>query len=153
MKLNHAMLSGLVMAGLMLTGMSTGPSARRSPMELGNFSVSLTVKDIQASKAFYEKLGFVQILGDAGQGWAIMKNGSTNFGLFQGMFERNMLTFNPRWDQNGAAAAKSEDVRSIQKRLKDAGVDVGAAIESAQGPGSFSVKDPDGNPILFDQHL
>ena len=121
-------------------------------MELGNFSVSLAVKDIKASKAFYEKLGFSQTLGDPAQGWAIMKNGSTNIGLFQGMFERNILTFNPGWDQNGAPAGEFEDVRDIQKRLKDSGVEVGAAIESDQGPGSFTVTDPDGNPILFDQH-
>lgn len=122
-------------------------------MELGNFSVSLAVSDIQASKDFYEKLGFVQILGDAQQGWAIMKNGGTNIGLFQGMFERNMLTFNPGWDHAGNVDGKSEDIRTIQKRLREAGVDVGVAIEGTKGPGSFTVTDPDGNPVLIDQHI
>lgn len=122
-------------------------------MALGNFSVSLTVRDIGASKAFYEKLGFVQILGDPAQGWAIMKNGTTNIGLFQGAFDRNMLTFNPGWDQNGSPTGAFEDVRSIQRRLREAGIAVGAEIGSASGPASFTITDPDGNPILFDQHL
>lgn len=122
-------------------------------MELGNFSVSLAVKDIKASKSFYEKLGFVQVFGDVGQGWAIMKNGGAKIGLFQGMFERNALTFNPGWDQDGETDGKAEDVRSIQKRLKDAGIDTGAPIEGASGPAHFMVTDPDGNPVLFDQHI
>ena len=121
-------------------------------MTLGNFSVSLTVRDINASKAFYENLGFVQILGDTAQGWAIMKNGSTNVGLFQGAFERNTLTFNPGWDQDGGPTGAFEDVRAIQRRLREAGIEVGAEIESASGPAGFTVVDPDGNPILFDQH-
>ncbi len=122
-------------------------------MELGNFSASLAVKDIEASKAFYEKLGFVQVLGEPRKCSAIMKNGSTKIGLFQGMFEKNLLTFNPGWDQEGKPSGKFEDVRSIQKRLKNLGVDVGAEIESKSGPASFMVTDPDGNPILLDQHL
>ncbi len=122
-------------------------------MGLGNFSVSLAVKDIRASKAFYEKLGFVQIMGDIGQGWAIMKNGSTNIGLFQGMFERNALTFNPGWDQDGKPDSQADDIRTIQQRLQAAGIDVGAEIEGTAGPASFAVTDPDGNPVLFDQHV
>ena len=122
-------------------------------MDLGNFSVSLAVKDLAASKDFYEKLGFSQVHGDVSQGWAIMSCGSTNIGLFQGMFERNTLTFNPGWDANGKPLGNLEDIRAIQKRLSDAGVDVGATIESAAGPASFMVTDPDGNPILFDQHI
>ena len=122
-------------------------------MTLGNFSVSLTVRDIGASKAFYERLGFVQVLGDTAQGWAIMKNGGTNIGLFQGAFERNTLTFNPGWDQDGSPLDTFEDVRAIQRRLREAGLDTGAAIDSASGPAAFTVTDPDGNPILFDQHL
>lgn len=122
-------------------------------MHLGNFSVSLAVKDIRASKDFYGKLGFVQIGGDVAQGWSILKNGSTKIGLFQGMFEKNALTFNPGWDQDGKPDGKSEDVRTIQKRLKDAGVDAGADIESASGPAHFMLTDPDGNPVLFDQHI
>ena len=121
-------------------------------MALGNFSVSLTVRDIEASKAFYEKLGFTQVFGNPAQHWVIMQNGTTNIGLFQGMFPRNALTFNPGWDHNGRATASFEDVRAIQRRLRQAGLDTGAAIESASGPASFSVTDPDGNPILFDQH-
>lgn len=122
-------------------------------MKLGNFSVSLAVKDIQASKDFYEKLGFAQVFGDVAQGWAIMKNGGTKVGLFQGMFERNLLTFNPGWDENGQPVGEYDDIRVIQARLESAGVDVGAAIEAPAGPANFTVTDPDGNPILFDQHL
>ena len=121
-------------------------------MQLGNFSVSLNVSDINASRAFYEKLGFREIGGDVAQNWVIMKNGSTNIGLFQGMFPRNALTFNPGWDSDGQNLAEFEDVRAIQRRLREAGLDAGAAIESESGPASFSVTDPDGNPILFDQH-
>ncbi len=123
------------------------------PPELGNFSVSLTVKDIGASKAFYEKLGFIQVDGSLTKGWAIMNNGATKIGLFQGMFERNTLTFNPGWDQNGMPNANAEDIRSLQQRLKRAGLETGAEIKSAKGPASFAITDPDGNPILFDQHF
>ena len=122
-------------------------------MALGNFSVSLTVRDINASKAFYEKLGFHQVFGNPAQHWVIMQSGTTNIGLFQGMFPKNGLTFNPGWDQDGAPVGEFEDVREIQKRLKAAGIEVGAEIEGASGPGSFMVTDPDGNPVLFDQHV
>lgn len=122
-------------------------------MHLGNFSVSLTVKNIKTSKEFYEKIGFSQVHGDVAQGWAIMTNGSSKIGLFQGMFDRNLLTFNPGWDQDGNPDGKSEDIRRIQSRIGETGIDVGAAIESAQGPASFTITDPDGNSILFDQHL
>lgn len=122
-------------------------------MHLGTFSVSLAVKDIAASKAFYERLGFAQVFGDLGQGWAIMKNGSTNIGLFQGMFEKNMLTFSPGWDQDGKPDRKSGDIRTLQKQLKDGGLDVGPDIESDSGPASFTLTDPDGNPVLIDQHV
>ena len=121
-------------------------------MDPGNFSVSLTVRDINASKAFYERLGFVQAFGNPAQGWVIMKNGTTKIGLFQNMFPRNMLTFNPGWDHDGNPTATFEDVRNIQRRLGEAGIDVGTPIDSASGPASFTVTDPDGNPILFDQH-
>lgn len=122
-------------------------------MHLGNFSVSLAVKDIQASKTFYEKIGFAQAFGEAEQGWVIMKNGSTKVGLFQGMFERNLLTFNPGWDEDGQPVGEFDDIRTIQQRLKDSGIEVGADIEGSTGPANFFVTDPDGNPILFDQHL
>ena len=108
MKLAHILLSGLILAA----ATQAPPPAARSPMPLGNFSVSLTVRDIGAAKAFYEKLGFVQIGGDPAQRWVIMKNGSTNIGLFQGMFPRNALTFNPGWDQDGSPTGAFEDVRS-----------------------------------------
>ena len=121
-------------------------------MELGNFSVSLAVKDIHASKAFYEKLGFTQIHGDTAQGWAILKNGTTNIGLFQGMFEGNILTFNPGWDHDGNPTGDFEDVRRLQRRLTEAGLEAGTPIDSASGPASFTLTDPDGNPILIDQH-
>ena len=149
MKLIHLMLSGLALGASMLAGPSTG----RSTMEIGNFSVSLAVKDIEASKAFYEKLGFVQFGGDVAQKWVILKNGATNIGLFQGMFDKNALTFNPGWDHEAKPDGKAQDIRVIQQRLNAAGVDTGAAIESPSGPGSFMLTDPDGNPILFDQHL
>lgn len=122
-------------------------------MNLGAFSVSLTVKDLEASRAFYEKLGFVVFGGDAEQNWLIMKNGSTLIGLFHGMFENNILTFNPGWDENGKDVDPFTDVREIQKALKATGVSIAVeADESTTGPASFVVVDPDGNPILVDQH-
>ena len=148
MKLAHLILSGLILAA----ATQAPPPAARNTMDPGNFSVSLTVRDINASRAFYEKLGFVQAFGNPAQGWVIMKNGTTKIGLFQGMFPRNMLTFNPGWDHDGNPTATFEDVRSIQRRLRAGGLDVGTAITSASGPASFTLTDPDGNPILFDQH-
>lgn len=123
-------------------------------MELGAFSSSLAVKDIQASRQFYEKLGFTSFMGDPTQNWLIMKNGDHIIGLFQGMFERNMLTFNPGWDQNAQSVGKFTDVRDLQRQLKAGGVQfVSEADESTTGPASFVVVDPDGNPILVDQHV
>lgn len=122
-------------------------------MDLGNFSISLSVKDIHASKAFYEKLGFKAFADTIHQNWLIMKNGDTIVGLFQGMFDRNMLTFNPGWDNNAQNLASFTDVREIQRRLKAQGITpVQEADESTTGPASFVVVDPDGNPILVDQH-
>jgi lactoylglutathione lyase len=123
-------------------------------MQLGAFSVSLTVKDIAASAAFYEKLGFTSFGGDITQNWLILKNGETVIGLFQGMFERNMLTFNPGWNQNAEAVDSFTDVRDIQRELKSQGAEfVSEADETSTGPGSFIVLDPDGNPVLVDQHV
>ena len=123
-------------------------------MELGAFSASLTVKDIQVSKEFYEKLGFEFFGGDIEQNWLILKNGDTVIGLFQGMFEKNMLTFNPGWDGNAQELDDFTDVREIQAQLKGKGVEfIDEADESTTGPASFSVLDPDGNPILLDQHV
>ena len=123
-------------------------------MDLGAFSVSLNVKDIAASRAFYEKLGFSQFHGDQSQGWLILRNGDTVIGLFQGMFERNSLTFNPGWDANAEPVGSFTDVRELQRQLRVAGVEFTAeADESGSGPAYFTLVDPDGNPILFDQHV
>lgn len=123
-------------------------------MELGNFSVSLAVKDIAASRAFYEKLGFTVWSGDQSKNWLILKNGVTVIGLFQGMFERNILTFNPGWDSDANTLRQFSDVRVLQHSLKAQGVPlISEADETTSGPASFMVEDPDGNQILFDQHV
>lgn len=123
-------------------------------MELGAFSISLAVKDIHASKAFYEKLGFKDLGGDISQNWLILKNGETVIGLFQGMFEKNMLTFNPGWDSNAQKIGTFTDVRELQRQLKEQGVELtGETDASTAGPAYFMLTDPDGNPILVDQHV
>ena len=123
-------------------------------MELGNFSVSLAVKDIEASKRFYEKLGFSVFGGNQTQNWLTLKNGEHVIGLFQGMFEKNILTFNPGWDSNAQPIGTFTDVRVLQRQLKDLGVVMlTEADESTSGPASFMIADPDGNTILVDQHL
>jgi lactoylglutathione lyase len=123
-------------------------------MDLGTFSVSLNVKDLEASGGFYEALGFSQFHGDASQGWLILRNGSTVIGLFQGMLERNTLTFNPGWDGNAQPVEGFTDVRELQHRLKDAGIEIATEVdESSSGPGFFIVNDPDGNPVFVDQHV
>lgn len=123
-------------------------------MQLGAFSVSLAVKDLQASKTFYELLGFTAFMGNAEQHWLILRNGDHVIGLFQGMFERNILTFNPGWDQNAKPLGSFTDVRELQRQLKAQGVKPSTeADETTTGPASFVVIDPDGNPILFDQHV
>ena len=123
-------------------------------MELGNFSISLTVKDIEASKQFYEKFGFKTFGGDQSQGWLILKNGNYVIGLFKGMFEKNMLTFNPGWDSNAQKLPSFTDVRELQRKLRAQGVTLmSEADESTTGPASFMAMDPDGNPILVDQHV
>lgn len=123
-------------------------------MDLGVFSISLAVKDIGVSKEFYEKLGFEVFGGDASQNWLIMKNGDHAIGLFQGMFEKNTLTFNPGWDSNARELDTYTDVRELQRHLKEQGVElIREADESTSGPASFVSVDPDGNPILVDQHV
>ena len=123
-------------------------------MDLGNFCMSLTVKDLQASKAFYEKFGFQVCAGDASQNWLVLKNGDKKIGLFQGMFEKNMLTFNPGLDSAGNKVGSFTDVRELQKQLKAKGVTITTeADETTSGPASFIAVDPDGNPILVDQHV
>lgn len=123
-------------------------------MELGAFSISLTVKNIEASRAFYEKFGFQVFGGDASQNWLILKNGDCIIGLFQGMFDKNILTFNPGWDNNARQLDKFMDIRELQQQLKAQGVTFESeADENTTGPASFVVIDPDGNPILLDQHV
>ncbi len=123
-------------------------------MELGAFSISLAVKDIEASRAFYEKFGFTVFGGDASQNWLILKNGDHAIGLFQGMFEKNTLTFNPGWDSNASNLDTFTDVRDLQRQLKAQGVQLTTeADETTTGPASFVAVDPDGNPILVDQHV
>ncbi len=123
-------------------------------MELGAFSISLAVQDLEASRAFYEKFGFETVGGDASQNWLILRNGDHTIGLFQGMFERNILTFNPGWDRNAQKLEDFTDVRDLQRQLKAEGVELQQeADESTTGPASFVAIDPDGNPILVDQHV
>lgn len=122
-------------------------------MDLGAFSVSLSVSDIKASRDFYEKLGFVAVGGNVDDNWLILRNGDHVIGLFQGMFDRNMLTFNPGWNQQSRETETYTDVREIQRRLKEEGVALSSeADESSEGPASIMLADPDGNPILIDQH-
>ena len=122
-------------------------------MDLGAFSVSLAVKDLDASRTFYEALGFTVFHGEAAQGWLMLNHGSTVIGLFQGMFERNILTFNPGWDQGAQPVDPFTDVREIQRRLKAAGIAIDPEADATStGPASISITDPDGNPILIDQH-
>ncbi|MFD1607801.1 VOC family protein [Oceanobacillus luteolus] len=122
-------------------------------MELGAFSISLNVKDIKKSKEFYEKLGFKTLGGDMEQNWLILKNGDTVIGLFQGMFDKNLLTFNPGWDQNAENLEEFTDVRELQKELKKNGIKlIQEADETTEGPAFITLEDPDGNPILIDQH-
>ena len=123
-------------------------------MELGAFSVSLAVKDLEASRRFYETLGFTAFVGNQSQNWLIMKNGDHVIGLFQGMFEKNILTFNPGWSQGARQLDEFTDVRELQRQLREQGVSIIAeADESSTGPASFMIVDPDGNTILVDQHV
>jgi catechol 2,3-dioxygenase-like lactoylglutathione lyase family enzyme len=125
----------------------------RKTMNLGNFSVSLAVKDFAKSKEFYEKLGF-QFIGGDGKKWGIMQNETSTIGLFQGMFPKNALTFNPGWDRNGKTLKEFEDVRDLQKSLIAKGLTLTTkADESSTGPAHIALEDPDGNPILIDQHV
>jgi len=123
-------------------------------MNLGSLSVSLAVRDIKASKAFYEKLGFKEFHGDISQNWLILKNGDHVIGLFQGMFDKNTLTFNPGWDQNAQPLDTFTDIRELQKKLKEQGLELASeADENTTGPASLMLFDPDGNPFLIDQHV
>ncbi len=123
-------------------------------MQLGAFSISLSVKDLKVSRTFYEKLGFEMIGGDMEHDYVIMKNGDAIVGLFQGMFEKNILTFNPGWDQEASELQAFEDVRALHEKIKASGIETEQeSLEEEKGPGSFVMVDPDGNPILVDQHI
>ncbi len=155
MKATTALILALTLATF---GRAIPASATRSgeeaTMELGNFSVSLAVKDIHASKAFYGKLGFRKVGGNIDQNWLILQNEGTTIGLFQGMFENNILTFNPGWTKDQETLDDFLDVREIQASLKEQGIELTTeADESTDGPTSFVLADPDGNTILFDQHV
>lgn len=123
-------------------------------MQLGTFSLSLTVEDIQKSYEFYQRLGFSKFHGDIEQNWLILKNGNCTLGLFQGMFPKNILTFNPGWDDQANALASFTDIRELQQELESQGVKIHTPVkENTTGPGSLIIEDPDGNPILLDQHV
>jgi catechol 2,3-dioxygenase-like lactoylglutathione lyase family enzyme len=135
-------------------GAPTAKSDDPPPIRLGNFSVSLSVKDIAKSREFYEKLGFRVWGGDQAKNWLIMQNDTATIGLFQGSLEKNTLTFNPGWDRSGNALSSFDDVREIQKVLESRGLVLATKVDvSSTGPGSFMLMDPDGNPILVDQHV
>jgi catechol 2,3-dioxygenase-like lactoylglutathione lyase family enzyme len=132
----------------------SSPDTKETRMGLGAFSVSLAVKDIKASQAFYGKLGFESIMGKAEQNWIILRNGTTTIGLFQGMFEDDILTFNPGWDAEAKPVKTFEDVRDLHARLRKGGLEtLQEAGLDGDGPASFVLVDPDGNPVLFDQHV
>ena len=152
-------LSSVTLAGLAAVILTTNfPQDKQAdkdePVQLGNFSVSLNVKDIKASKAFYEKLDFKEVGGILEQNWVVLQNGTTTVGLFQGMFEKNMMTFNPGWDSKKETLKEFQDVRELQRTLKARGIELQAeADETTDGPAYFMLVDPDGNPILVDQHV
>ena len=151
--LKYLLVLALVAAAAAV-GATVASNASHSAMKLGAFSVSLSVKDIAASRAFYEKLGFSQVMGDPAQHWLILRNGETTIGLFQGMFPRNTLTFNPGWTSQNQPLLEFQDVRDLQRQLKAQGVKLDTeADEKTKGPASIMLTDPDGNPILFDQHV
>ena len=152
--LGSVTLAGLA-AVILTTNLPQDKQAKKDdPVQLGNFSISLNVKDIKASKAFYEKLDFEQVAGNLEQNWVVLQNGTTKIGLFQGMFEKNSLTFNPGWDHERKTPEDFQDVREIQRILKQRGIELQTeADESTDGPAYFTLVDPDGNPILVDQHV
>jgi catechol 2,3-dioxygenase-like lactoylglutathione lyase family enzyme len=130
------------------------PAPETKTMDLGNFSVSLAVKDIRASKAFYEKLDFKEVGGKLEQNWIVLQNGAARIGLFQGMFDKNIMTFNPGWTKDKETMKEFQDVRELQRTLKARGLKMAIeADEATEGPAYFQVTDPDGNTLLFDQHV
>jgi len=147
----------IFLAGVVTARMTEPPVNQASgdaQLQLGNFSVSLAVKDIGASRLFYEKLGFRVIMGEQAKNWLILQNETSTIGLFQGVFSKNTLTFNPGWDRKGGTLPDFDDVRAIQRTLKSRGLTPAPeADESTSGPASLMLMDPDGNPILLDQHV
>ena len=130
------------------------PASEKKPMDLGNFSVSLNVKDIKASKAFYEKFDFKMVAGKLEQNWIVLQSGNARIGLFQGMFDKNIMTFNPGWTKDKETLKDFQDVRELQRTLKARGLTIAPeADEKTEGPAYFKVTDPDGNTLLFDQHV
>ncbi|HXG89839.1 MAG TPA: VOC family protein [Vicinamibacterales bacterium] len=154
--MNALTLAG-VLAVVAIAATTTTPSAQtkeKKAMELGNFSVSLTVKDIKASKAFYEKLDFKEVAGKLEENWIVLQNGDAKIGLFQGMFDKNIMTFNPGWTKDKETLKDFQDVRELQRTLKARGLTMAPeADETTEGPAHFMVTDPDGNTLLFDQHV
>jgi catechol 2,3-dioxygenase-like lactoylglutathione lyase family enzyme len=152
--LNSVTLAGLA-AVMLTTRLPQDERAEKGDtVQLGNFSISLAVKDIAASKAFYEKLDFHQVSGNVAQNWVVLQNGTTTIGLFQGMFEKNSLTFNPGWTPMKETLEDFQDVRELQAILKARGLELQEeADEASEGPAFFTLADPDGNPILVDQHV
>ncbi len=152
--LSSVALAGLAAVILMVNDPRDEKAKNADPVQLGNFSVSLTVKDIKASKAFYEKLGFREVSGDIEKNWIVLQNETTKIGLFQGMFDRNMLTFNPGWNSKKETLKEFQDVREIQRVLEERGIAFQAKADAkTDGPAYFQILDPDGNPILVDQHV
>jgi catechol 2,3-dioxygenase-like lactoylglutathione lyase family enzyme len=156
MKLPNQLLVGALVLVCVVGAGTTGSSqiSEEKPLELGNFSVSLAVKDIKASMAFYQKLDFKQVGGHLEQNWVVLQNGSARIGLFQGMFEKNILTFNPGWNKDKETLTDFQDVRELQRVLKARGLTIAPEADAmTKGPAYFEVTDPDGNTLLIDQHV
>lgn len=153
---SRATACALVLSAGLGAALATYTQAKETPtMQLGNFSVSLAVKDIRAAKSFYEKLDFKEVGGKLEDNWLVLRNGDTKIGLFQGMFENNILTFNPGWNSDRETLEDFQDVRELQQTLKSRGITVNApeADETTRGPAFFTITDPDGNTLLIDQHV
>jgi predicted enzyme related to lactoylglutathione lyase len=156
MNVPTGLLVGAMVSVCMLGASTSRPSqaAEERTLELGNFSVSLAVKDIKASMAFYQKLDFKQVGGNVEQNWVVLQNGTARIGLFQGMFEKNILTFNPGWAKNKETLTDFQDVRELQRALKARGLTIAPEADlTTKGPAYFEVTDPDGNTLLVDQHV
>ena len=146
--------AALASSAIAATATPSTPASENKAMDLGNFSVSLNVKDIKASKAFYEKLDFKVVAGKLEQNWLVLQSGNARIGLFQGMFDKNIMTFNPGWTKDKETLKDFQDVRELQRTLKARGLTIAPeADEKTEGPAYFKVTDPDGNALLFDQHV